>query len=300
MNCQNCGANISENDRFCPACGAVQAQLNKVYCQNCGTEVFPEDTFCPGCGCRVNVGGQPVNSGYSASPTSNYNQQPDVSQIPNYSQQPYDAAPKKNTTGVTVLIVVLAVIIAFGLGFLAWIIITDSDDGDMNTGSGYYSNTVATPEPMPTPTPPAPEFDWVSASSTRGYDTDSSSGQIVHYYPEYAVDGDITTAWTPNRNTDTVPIFTLHANSDQYVTGIRMTNGYCKSEKTYTRNRRITKARISYRGGDKEVEFGIDNYRTMLTVKLDEPVYTDYISITVLDSYYGDWKDIAISEIEVF
>ena len=79
-----------------------------------------------------------------------------------------------------------------------------------------------------------------------------------------------------------------------------MSNGYFKSEATYTRNRRITKVIVEYEGGSKVQDFDINMYRVMQDVKFDAPADTTYVRIRVLDSYYGDWKDIAISEVEVY
>ncbi len=285
MNCEKCGAQLGANDKFCPICGAEQKMENLnngTFCKNCGTEIFESDTFCPGCGKRTKEP-EPVPT---PAPEPVYNPS-----APVYQPQPQ----KQSNAAVTALIVILAVVVAAAIAVGIWALTRNGNDSDYEPNSGESTELAEA-----TPTPAPPEFDWVVASSTRGYDKDSSTGEIVHYYPEYAVDGDMRTAWTPDRTIESIPTITLNAHEDQYVTGIRMTNGYCKSEKTYTRNRRITRARISYRGGEKEVTFGIDNYRAMLSVRFDEPVYTDYISITVLDSHYGDWKDIAISEIEVF
>lgn len=284
MNCEKCGAQLGAGDKFCPVCGAEQKMENMkngTFCQNCGMEIFESDVFCPGCGKRT----REPEPAPAPQPTPAHTPVPPV-----YQPQPQK---EKNTT-VTVLIIILAVLVAIAVGIGAYALFGGNDNDNEEYSVQPTEVAVATPTPAP------PQFDWVVASSTRGHDKDSSTGEFVYYYPEYAVDGDMRTAWTPDRKIESIPTITLNAHNDQYVTGIRMTNGYCKSEKTYTRNRRITRARISYRGGEKEVTFGIDNYRAMLSFKLDEPVYTDYISITVLDSYYGDWQDIAISEIEVF
>ena len=163
-------------------------------------------------------------------------------------------------------------------------------------------------EPTPTPTvqsatpaptqKPKPVFTKVEASSTRS--TDMTSGAPVEYFPTYAVDGDYTTTWSPDRNVSLNPTFTLYADTKQYVTGIKMSNGYFKTEETYTRNRRITQVKIEYEGGEKIQSFGIDQYRVMQDIRFDAPANTSYIKIHVLDSYYGDWKDLCISEIEVY
>ena len=53
--CENCGAPLSENVRFCGMCGApvnMGAEAKK-YCSNCHAELEPGELFCPECGYRV-------------------------------------------------------------------------------------------------------------------------------------------------------------------------------------------------------------------------------------------------------
>ncbi len=168
-------------------------------------------------------------------------------------------------------------------------------------------NGASEPEPEPTPVPtvtpaptpiPDPVFTGVEASSTRS--TDMTSGRAVEYFPVYAIDGDPATAWSADRNISLTPTLTLTADTRQHVTGVRMSNGYFKSQETYTRNRRITKVSIEYEGGQKTQEFGIDQFGIMQDIRFDQPVDTAYIKIHVLDTYYGDWQDICISEVQVY
>lgn len=289
MNCSNCGAENTANDKFCSACGAELIAEKGRFCTNCGTEIFDTDTFCPGCG---------IKTMQSSNSLNNQNQANQQMRMP---QQP----PKRGTSaGVVVLIVIVALLVALAAAYIGYKFWSESKTDW--TENGYIDTPVQTQSqevgqnPEPTLMPSAPEFDWVVASSTRDYDTDNATGEIIHYYPEYAIDGDMRTAWSSDRKIESMPTITLNANDDQYVTGIRMTNGYCKSEKTYTKNRRITRVRVSYRGGVEEAYFSIDGYRQMMDIKFDRPVYTDYVSVTVLETYAGEWKDIAISEIEAY
>lgn len=292
MNCGNCGAQVSANDRFCPECGTpVQVQQmatikKERFCPECGTEIFESDAFCPNCG----------KSMHSA--------------IPDYNVAPAHTplTPKKSQTGMIILIISLVLVIAVGAAIIAYKIYdgnsdsdTENDDEPKQTQMADDAEPTEAPTPKPTEIPEPPEFTGVQASSTRSYDVDSTNGETVYYYPSYVMDGEMNTAWTPDRKIDSYePSITITADEDQYVTGIRMTNGYCKSEKTYTKNKRITKARISYNGGEKEVTFSTDNYRNMIEIEFDEPVYTDYITVTVLETVDGGWHDVAISEINAY
>ncbi len=233
-------------------------------CTRCNTPLTQSDAFCPRCG-------EPV-----------YVEQ----QQPVYANAYNNVPARKNNAGliVAVIVAVVAVLVAI-VAFVIMVVKPDRAPVVPPTTEIVYQ---------------APVFDYAEGSTTRGYDVDTSVNQRVYYYSDYAIDDDMTTAWTPNRNTDPVPSITLHAYNPQRVSGIRMTNGYCKSEKTYTKNKRISKVRVTYNGGETIAEFGMNHYREMLDVPFGRTVETDYITIQVLDAYYGTWQDIAISEIDVY
>ena len=53
--CENCGAPLPENIRFCGRCGApvnVGAEVKR-YCKNCHAELEPGAVFCSECGYRA-------------------------------------------------------------------------------------------------------------------------------------------------------------------------------------------------------------------------------------------------------
>ena len=53
MYCENCGASLRENAKFCDQCGALVHIGEKEYCQHCHAELEPGALFCPECGYRV-------------------------------------------------------------------------------------------------------------------------------------------------------------------------------------------------------------------------------------------------------
>ena len=260
-----------------------QAAETPCYCTNCGAAVSANEGFCGNCGARIDEIGDfnPVYAG-NAVPTG-----------------------QKSNKGLIIAVIVLAAILVIGIAAVFMFIIYPQMSG--NTAPSPETTIipaateapVATPEPTPTPTPiPPPKFTGVTASSTRG--VDYTKGTAVYYPATNMLDGDVTTCWSCDRNIELTPTVRLYADTPQHVTGIKMSNGYFKSEETYTRNRRITKVRVSYNGGSQEVDMSIDMYRVMKDIVLPAPVDTDYIEIKVLESYSGDWKDVCISEIEVY
>lgn len=48
--CDNCGAEVKDDDKECPECGLVFESDVPLYCENCGEEVSIVDTECPNCG----------------------------------------------------------------------------------------------------------------------------------------------------------------------------------------------------------------------------------------------------------
>ncbi len=278
MNCQKCGCQVSSNDTFCPECGSkIEVQYNasqgyqRQFCPDCGTEVLENDMFCPGCGRNIKAA-EPVINTYT---------------------QP--VKPKGNGSAAAVIIAIVAVLLlVVGVVLIAFRFIKPNE-----TETAEVTQTPSQTESV-TEAPSIPVFTSITASSTRGYDKDNSTGEIVYYYPSYISDGDFTTAWSSNRNIELTPTITFSSNEKQRVSGIRMTNGYCKSVKTYTKNRRITRVHIKYEGGEVTQSFGLENYRNMIDIPFGKTVDTNYVSIQVLDSQYGEWKDIAISEVEFY
>ena len=53
MYCENCGASLRENAKFCDQCGALVHIGEKENCQHCHAELEPGGLFCPECGYRV-------------------------------------------------------------------------------------------------------------------------------------------------------------------------------------------------------------------------------------------------------
>ena len=72
MNCENCGASIPDDSKFCPMCGKKQAPVSvKKFCPSCGTELQEGSRFCENCGARISdaSGMPPAPAGAWTSPS---------------------------------------------------------------------------------------------------------------------------------------------------------------------------------------------------------------------------------------
>ena len=81
--CENCGAPLPENIRFCGRCGApvnVGAEVKR-YCKNCHAELEPGAVFCSECGYRAEP-----EPGPNPGPTPNPGPEPEP--VPDPEQQP--------------------------------------------------------------------------------------------------------------------------------------------------------------------------------------------------------------------
>ncbi|MBO4897215.1 MAG: protein kinase [Clostridia bacterium] len=144
---------------------------------------------------------------------------------------------------------------------------------------------------------PAPVFTEASSSSTRG--TDSQGGQ----YSEWAVlTEDPMTKWVPEKNTPNGigEWIQIGAGENQYVSGIRILNGYHKNEETWQKNNRVEKCTITLSNG-YEKQITLPDEITMTDIKFDEPQETSFIRITIDSVYSGsEWTDTAITYIGAY
>ena len=49
--CPHCGSSVKEGDAFCPACGYKMKQENE--CPHCGVKLNDSDIFCQNCGAKI-------------------------------------------------------------------------------------------------------------------------------------------------------------------------------------------------------------------------------------------------------
>ena len=149
---------------------------------------------------------------------------------------------------------------------------------------------------------PAPVFTEVRAS-----DVLASSGR-VRYNPELVLDGRLDTAWAVAGSTG--HWIELHARTEQYVTGIKILNGYTKyyeAEKIwlYHANNRPRDIRIAFSDGT-HMNATLDDVFNEVNpiyqdIRFDAPKKTTSVRIYIDSVYSGNrWDDTCISSLEVY
>jgi hypothetical protein len=141
-------------------------------------------------------------------------------------------------------------------------------------------------------------FTTLVASSTR---TQMAS---VRYHPDFTVDGDPNTAWCEGVDGPGIGEWIeFRAEGLQEVKGIRIMNGYCKSNDLYYKNNAVKSLSIQT---TEEVTIPLKlNPYGFQTYTFDTPVQTNILRLTIKDVYRGsenggDDNDTLISEIEIF
>lgn len=308
MNCSKCNMPLGDGDKFCQYCGTpVQEATNDVnFCENCGRKLEQNETVCPVCTAQVTNFDSVQQNDYTeadrtaytaADNANNYASGGDVygnGGMPDYGNNYGGYNQNKSSGGkgiYIVLIVLLSVLILGGIGFLAFMFMSD---GGGNTGNDAVITTVTAP-PQPTAAPtqvPAPVFARVDASSTRG--TDSEGGQ---YSKEAVMSNDPMTKWVPSKNSGNGigQWIQLSADSTQYVKGVKILNGYHKNSTTWSKNNRVSLCSISFSNGESK-DFTLPDTMDMITLDFGTPVATTFVRITIKSVYYGSrWNDTAIT-----
>lgn len=129
-----------------------------------------------------------------------------------------------------------------------------------------------------------------------------TSSQLNGYPPINAVDDNVNTAWVEGAEGDGIGEWLeFEAAGIHEVSGIKLINGYAKSEDLYYANNRIKKLRIELPGVttiEKSLEDGIFDYQI---IDFEKVIDVKNIIITILEVYPGNkYNDTCISEIKIY
>lgn len=142
----------------------------------------------------------------------------------------------------------------------------------------------------------------------------TSSSQLDQYQnktygPENLVDGNYNTAWV--ENVDGVGIgesVQIKLDQKMWIQNLAIYNGYQDSYEVFANNGYVTKIAIDFGNGIvREMDcIGVfsgpdKTYAYLEKISLQKPVYTDIITIRILDAVAGEkYSDTCISEIELY
>ncbi len=326
--CANCGARIDRGVKFCEKCGhpvdeSRQPEARYIYCDRCGARMSADEKFCANCGNAIassgNIHRPPVippetpPEAPSKSPLKiviavtlavvllacaalvGYNfllkdddNGGDVDVTSTVSPEDSSASPTESSESGT-----------------------DEPEitPDVQGQVDVYETTAPTMMPAmvtpsvpvqtvvtPAPMPATPVFTTVTASSTRGTDTEGGE------YSAYAViDKQPLTKWSPKKSQSGIGSWIkISASTTQTVRGVYIENGYPKDAETWRKNNRVKEISIEFSDGTVLKRTLMDQKEAQ-QVDFGTAINTTYIKITINSIYSGTkWNDTAIAEITAY
>lgn len=86
----------------------------------------------------------------------------------------------------------------------------------------------------------------------------------------------------------------------QSVSGINIVNGYAKDNSVFGNNCRVKKMKFSFSDGTAFTK-NLSDTRDLQNIGFGKVIYTDYIKMTIVDTYPGSkYEDTCISYISVY
>jgi len=297
--CAKCGKPLSDNMRFCKYCGAEITPDPQPAAHNSGEE---ETAF--------------VTMGIPASvPVWE----------PTHSAQPPE---KKKRSALWLILLILLLLL---VGAAVFLIYNDNYKTVLAaTGIGQVEPVSTEPTsslPMQTTESPAdvlefylpeektwPEITtssivatgtpikaaYAMVSSERKSMPDSSSGKTATYGAANAIDGNNSTAWVEGVDGDGVGEWIqVYLPQASTLTGLRIKNGYWKSERHLEKNTRVARILVSFSDGNSE-EFTLADPVEQLpgilntegqALSFTVPHMSDYLKVTILAVYRDGAED---------
>ena len=242
---------------------------------------------------------------------------------PGFTAAPIDTTtePRKRSTGIVALIVILAAMLVGIAGVLIYFVAFDKNPASSTPPIAPATTaTTSSPTPVSTPTPaqttaavpskmptltstqdvPAqpPVFLQAAASSVLPNEGNNSYG------PVNLIDGNLSTAWVEGADGPGVGEWAmLVADTPQVVNGVTIYNGYDKNEQVFDTNHAAQNIRIGFSDGTYVDETLSNTYRAADKITFTTPKSTLYLKFTILSVYPNNNDshfDTCISEITPF
>lgn len=306
MNCIKCGHSIDPNDKFCYNCGEPVSSCEDtgrqptnstpedfIICKRCGEPQPYGSIFCGSCGERIDN----ASNQSSAPNTVPHNYGNSGAADDTYSNRTHPNTHKTNNTFPIIMIILLALIIVLA-GCTVYFLLFRSSDTEYRYDVVSHHDISPTAKPTSAPTElPLPVFDRVTASSTRG--TDTEGGQ---YSAEAVLSKDLQTKWAPSKSSygGINEWIEISSDSIQYVSCIQILNGYHKNPDVWRNNNRVQNCTITFSNGESR-NFVLDDTMDLIELDLGGIIETKSIRLTINSLYYGTkWNDTAITYIKAY
>lgn len=294
MNCEKCGTPINECAQFCGKCG--HKVITKTEALNTNEKQIG---VCPTCGNTYDVKADKLvyckECGFNLKGDKSDTKKKDRS-ITNF-------------VGKLVAVIIICVTVVIYLSLNSTKIsepdIIDtykSEEEISNSDSDEYDSTI-NDEAIDSDDVTEmiedfgiPFFNSISASSELAPEGNNN------YYCQNVTDGNSNTAWVEGVSGSGIGESIIFSSDErQRITGIKILNGYCKSERLYKKNNRIKEIKMSFSDGSIITKLLQDNFSEYDVIELDKPIICTYFMIKIEDVYRGtDYDDTCISEIKVY
>ena len=243
-----------------------------MYCRRCGRPVKDNELFCKNCGTKLR-------------------DETELHMMP-------ERTKKKRKGGYIVVSALLGLL----LGVVAAIGVKWKDlksphevDSQIMTSEKHINST----QDLHTENSemPAISMENIQRVSASSYLKEKS----IQHIPERLIDQDTTTAWVEGvSGTGEGEFVCFELDGSYTINGIKIWNGYQKSEDLYYKNARPQKLEVEFSDGTSERLKLQDNVDGSQTFYFDGRI-TSYVKISILSTYKGSkYEDTVMSEIELF
>jgi len=122
---------------------------------------------------------------------------------------------------------------------------------------------------------------------------------VAHYGPRNLFDRDDSTAWVENVEGDGIGEWLVISwTSPRILAGMRITNGYAKSQSLFSSNGRVRRLEVAFSSGEPIVVVLQDTINNQL-IRFNRPVEAAWMKLTILEAIRGKkYRDTAISELQ--
>jgi hypothetical protein len=159
------------------------------------------------------------------------------------------------------------------------------------------ASTTTTAGPTTTTTRPPQALPPKSVDASSQLPTDGATT----YGPANLVDGKLATAWNEGApSTGEGQYVSFRYDQKVRVTGLRIANGYQRTDATFAGNVRVRRLRVSFSDDSPPVEIELKDAKGFQDIIFNHPYVLTSLRLTILTTYpTRKWDDAALSEVQL-